>query len=139
MSRHSREDMKRALQLYPKIGPRAASRETGIPANTIIANARRNGIKPRQNERTKKANATNKLKNEQVRLEVSKLAISGSHKALKLIVHRMNTQGHDIPVKDLAVIFGILADKHMSLAQDGVEGHNAVDAWLGHITGGDES
>lgn len=137
MSRHTRENMLRALKIYKNEGPSAASRITGIPKTTIVKNAQRNGIEPKRMERTKAAIETNKLNGELTRVEVSKLAIVGSKKALQLILKRLDSEGHDISLKDVAVIFGILADKHMAMNQDKSTDHNAVDSWLRHVTGGD--
>lgn len=130
--------MKRALQIYVDHGPSEAERQTRIPKATIVANAKRNGLAPKQDKRTQAAIKSNSLKGEQRRTEVSKLAIAGSQKALKLIVHRLNTQGHDIPIRELGTIFGILTDKHIAIsnANRGAETHSAVDAWLENMTGG---
>ena len=132
------EQRAEALRLYQTEGTRAAAKSTGIPSGTIQWWAKIAGL---QTERTSKtAAATEAAASEaaRTRAEAALRAVVLANKLLGILAERVADEHDDIPVKDLAVMFGILADKHRLLTEmDRVdESYSAVDAWLMHITAG---
>lgn len=129
-----------AVELYRTDGTSAASKQTGIPKNTIQDWARKAGVRTVRNKKTEAATKASEIDSAAVRAEVAKLAIDGSRKAALLLLKRLDHDEENINTRDLGTIFGILTDKHVTIsrANEGSEQHNAVDAWLNHITGGVE-
>lgn len=139
-TKYPKETIKQALELYHHEGLAVASKTTKVPKATINAWARKAGVEMKYaNQQTAAAIERNTIAGTNRRAEVSKLAIAGSHKALKLIVSRLEVEGHEMPIKDLGTIFGILVDKHRALSSDGAGAHSAVDDWLTHMGVGSSS
>ena len=126
-----------ALNLYKTHGPRAASKETGIPFSTIQDWARKANIRSDRTTKTYAQVEAAQIDAAKVRALVTTKTISVTETLIEQIADRINDEAEAIPVKDLAVIFGIISDKHRALAamDRNTENNNAVDAWLAHITG----
>lgn len=126
-----------ALRLYEEQGTSAASRLTGIPKNTIQGWAKAAGIRTVRNEKTAAATEAASADAAKTRALVVSQSIALTSKLLNRVNAAIDVE-QEMPAKDLAIIFGIVADKHKVLAgmDKTDETYSAVDAWLNHITGG---
>lgn len=126
-----------ALRLYQEQGPAAASRATSIPKGTIVSWARRQGLQSDGAAKTKAATEAASLDAAKTRALAVGKSITLAGKLLDRLDAAVDVEA-EMPAKDLAVIFGIVADKHKVLAgmDKTDETYSAVDAWLNHITGG---
>lgn len=126
-----------ALRLYETEGPSAASEATGIPKGTISSWAIREGLQTDCNSKTAAATEAASLDAAKTRALVVSKSIALTSKLLNRVNAAVDVE-QEMPAKDLAVIFGIVADKHKVLASmdKADESYSAVDAWLNHITGG---
>lgn len=128
-----------ALYLYQEQGPAAASRATRIPKGTIVSWARRQGLQSDAAAKTKAATEAAAVDAGKIRTQVTTKAIGAVDKMLDTITQRLPNEANDMPLKDLATVLGIVADKYRALAgmDRGNQNNNAVDMWLSHITGAD--
>ncbi len=128
-----------ALRLYQTDGTTAASKATGIPKNTIQGWARKAGLRTVRSAKTKAATEAAAVDAGKIRTQVTTKAIGAVDKMLDTITQRLPNEANDMPLKDLATVLGIVADKYRALAgmDRGNQNNNAVDMWLNHITGTD--
>jgi len=126
-----------ALKLYETDGPTAASEATGINKSTIANWAHRDGLRTDRASKTKAATEAASLDAAKTRALAVGKSITLAGKLLDRLDAAVDVEA-EMPAKDLAVIFGIVADKHRVLASMDKtdETYSAVDAWLNHITGG---
>ena len=106
-----------ALALYETHGPTAVEKQLGIPKNTVAGWAKRSGTRT---VRTAKTNAATDAKVADAKAVRAMLASDGlnvARMATDLIAARLSGDTTDIPVKDLATIYGIFTDKHVVLAK----------------------
>lgn len=132
-----------ALRLYELEGPTAVEKKLGIPKNTVADWARQAGIRTVRNQKTREATEARVLDNKALREAVSSKSISAADKAAGIILTKLQqieASVIDEGLRDIATVFGILADKHKMLTQmdQSSEEHSAVDEWLNHITGGEQ-
>lgn len=134
---YTAEQRAEALQLYKTEGTRAASKATGIPRSTIQSWAKTAGLRTERTSKTAAATEAAASEAARTRAEAALTAIILANKLLGILSERVDDESDDIPVKDLAVMFGILADKHRALAEMDAanDSYAAVDAWLVHLTG----
>lgn len=137
---YTEEQRREALALYETEGTTAASKATGIPKSTIDDWARQAGIRTVRNAKTGAATEAAAVDAASIRQGVASKSISAADKAVSAILDRLDTEAHELPLKDLATVLGILTDKHAVIVRmdAGTESHNAVDAWLDHILGNDQ-
>jgi transposase-like protein len=126
-----------ALRLYEEQGTSAASEATGIPKSTIQSWARSSGLHTVRTAKTAAATEAASADAAKTRALVVSQSIALTSKLLNRVNAAVDVE-QEMPAKDLAVIFGIVADKHKLLAgmDKTDESYSAVDAWLNHITGG---
>lgn len=127
-----------ALALYETDGPTAVQTQLGIPKSTVRKWARLAGRTTTVTARTTAATRATTVNAAQTRAEVSTALITAAQVALAELGRRLETEADQIPTRDLAVILGILVDKHVLLARldHASEDYSAVDAWLHHIMDG---
>jgi len=128
-----------ALNLYETDGTRAASKQTGIPVSTIQSWANKAGIRTVRTEKAHAQVEAASIDAAKIRALVTTKTIGLADTLIDHITTQISRDGDMIPAKDLAVIFGIISDKHRALAalDRNTENNNAVDAWLTAITGQD--
>lgn len=126
-----------ALKLYETEGPTAVEKQLGIPKNTVAGWAKTAGVRTVRSPKTEAATQAASIDAASVRQGVASKSISAADKAVSAILDRLDTEAHELPLKDLATVLGILTDKHAVIVRmdAGTESHNAVDAWLDHILG----
>lgn len=150
------EQREEALRLYEVVGPSEASRETGIPKGTIAAWARRGGVRTSAPQNMREANEAQrenfKARRHAIIADLYDLAESDI-RALKspltyqtimkgpMGVEEVKSPGF-IPAQDKQreyTSLGIALDKATTLESfdAGDQDHNAVDAWLSHVMGGE--
>ena len=129
-----------ALKLYETEGPTAVEKQLGIPKNTVAGWAKAAGVRTVRSPKTEAATQAASIDAASVRQGVASKSISAADKAVSAILNRLDTEAHELPLKDLATVLGILTDKHAVIVRmdAGTESHNAVDAWLNHILGHDQ-
>ncbi len=132
------EQRAEALQLYETQGPKRAAKETGIPRNTITTWAQTAGVSSSRASKTRAASDALSADAARTRAEAALKAIVLADRLLDLLSERIADEAGDIPAKDLAVMFGIVSDKHRLLTEMDAanDSYAAVDAWLLHITAG---
>lgn len=132
------EQKAEALQLYQSEGTRAASKATGIPRSTIQWWAKTAGIRTERTSKTAAATEAAASEAARTRAEAALTAIVLADKLLGILAERIDAEADDIPAKDLAIMFGIMADKHRLLTEMDTanDSYAAVDAWLLHLTKG---
>ena len=132
------EQKAEALQLYKTEGTRAAAKATGIPRGTIQWWAKKAGLRTERTSKTAAATEAAASEAARTRAEAALKAIVLANKVLDILSERIDDESDDIPAKDLAVLFGIMADKHRLLTEmdSASDSYAAVDAWLLHLTGG---
>lgn len=131
------EQKREALHMYEEEGPSAVQKNLGIPKNTVVRWAKTAGVRTVRNPKTEAATQAAAVDAASIRQGVASKSISAADKAVSAILDRLDTEAHDLPLKDLATVLGILTDKHAAIVRmdAGTENHNAVDAWLDHILG----
>lgn len=141
MSAYTTADRAQAVALYREHGPTEAARRTGVPKSTVSRWAKAQGIRTSAvSPRTAAATAASSEQARAVRTEVARLTLDTAEAVLDHLTRRLAVEADTLPLKDLAVIAGILFDKHIALTRvDGnnTDDHNAVDAWLNHIIAGE--
>lgn len=127
-----------ALALYETDGPTAVQDTLGIPKSTVRKWARLAGRHTTVTTRTAAATQAAAASAAQSRAHTADGAISAAQTALSTIQRRLETEADTMPIRELAVVFGILVDKHVMLARldHASEDYSAVDAWLNHIMDG---
>lgn len=132
------EQRAEALQLYETQGPKRAAKETGIPRNTITTWAQTAGVSSSRASKTRAASDALSADAANRRAAAALKAITLADKLLDILSERVADESDDIPVKDLAIMFGIMADKHRLLTEmdTASDSYAAVDAWLLHLTAG---
>lgn len=135
---YTEEQKAEALQLYKTEGTRAAAKATGIPRGTIQWWAKTAGVRTERTSKTAAATEAASSEAARTRAEAALKAIVLADKLLDILSERVADESDDIPVKDLAIMFGIMADKHRLLTEmdTASDSYAAVDAWLLHLTGG---
>jgi transposase-like protein len=134
---YTEEQKAEALQLYKTEGTRAAAKTTGIPRGTIQWWAKTAGVRTERTSKTAAATEAAASEAARTRAEAALKAILLADKLLDILSERVADESDDIPVKDLAIMFGIMADKHRLLTEmdTASDSYAAVDAWLLHLTG----
>lgn len=134
---YTEEQKAEALQLYKTEGTRAAAKATGIPRGTIQWWAKTAGVRTERTSKTAAATEAAASEAARTRAEAALTAVVLADKLLGILSERVADESDDIPVKDLAIMFGIMADKHRLLTEmdTASDSYAAVDAWLLHLTG----
>lgn len=127
-----------ALALYETHGPTAVQQRLGIPKSTVRKWARLAGRATRATARTHAATEAAAANAAHARAQAATATIHAANHAVTVLHRRLTTEAATLPLRDLAIIAGILIDKHVLLARlDQTDGdHATVDAWLAHILGG---
>lgn len=113
LRRYSEEEKNEALALYESDGPTAAYQQLNIPKSTIRTWARTAGARTVRNKKTEDATRAAEVDAAKLRAEASTFAIQGARAAFQKLYERI-TGDDDISFKDLGIIGGILADKHLA-------------------------
>ena len=131
------EEKAEALKLYETEGVSKASRATEIPKSTIRNWARAGGVGTVRNEKMAQAREAADQDSATLRAIAANQTIRVSNIIADAIEERLAIEAHAIDLKELATVYGIFADKHKLFVgmDQGSQDHNAVDAWLNHITG----
>lgn len=111
--RYSEHEKNEALTLYESDGPTAVFQQLGIPKSTIRTWAKAAGTRTVRNEKMIEARAAAEIDAAKLRAEASSFAIQGAQAAFQKLYERITTDD-DISFKDLGIIGGILADKHLA-------------------------
>jgi len=129
-----------ALELYKTDGPTVVYKQLGIPKSTINSWARAAGARTVRNKKTEDATRAVEVDNAKLRAEASAFAVQGAREAFRKL-HERITNDDDISLKDLGIVAGILADKHLAFNQvddDGGAGDaESMLARLAEQIGGD--
>lgn len=152
---YTEDEKDEALRIYEAEGPSAAARETGIPKGTIAAWARRGGVRTSAPQNMREANEAQsenfKARRNRIIADLYGLA-EDSVKLLKepaqyqtILKGAMGVEGPEMPgfvpaqdkQREITAV-GIMLDKALTLESHdaNTEEHNAVDAWLSHVMGG---
>lgn len=140
MNEYTTEQKNRAIAIYREHGPSEASRRTGASTTSIVRWAKAAGVKTTViQSRTAAATAAASVDARALRLKIAGLTLSGAEKVLEIIYRRLDSEADTMPIKDLAIIAGVLVDKHAVLTRmDGNEpDQSAVDAWLDYVLSGE--
>lgn len=116
---YTEEQKHEALELYKTDGPTVVYQQLGIPKSTINSWARAAGARTVRNKKTEEATRAREVDSAKLRAEASSFAIEGARAAFQKLHERITNDEGDISFKDLGIIGGILADKH--LAFNGVD------------------
>ena len=138
-SKYTEEQRAEALKLYEAEGPTAVTEQLGIPKQTVQHWASKAGIRTVRTSKTNAASEAKRADDKAVRAMLASDGLDVARIAADLIKQRLLTEAHDIPVKDLATLYGIFMDKHVVLTKldaDNSESAAAVDQWLSMMTGG---
>lgn len=132
------EAKREALHIFQNEGLAAAARASGATKTSIRRWAKAAGIVTEHSAKTAAATEAAQIDAAALRAATAGKSIKAADLIADLIIERLPIEGRDIPMKDLATVMGILADKHAVLIKmdQGHEEHAAVDAWLEHIMGG---
>lgn len=132
------EEKAEALRVYQDEGLAAAAEFAGVTKTSIRRWAEAAGVVTERSQKTEAATEAAKIDAAAIRAATSGKTIKAADMIADLIIERIPIEGFEIPLKDLATVFGILADKHAGLVRmdQGNEEHSAVDAWLSHVMGG---
>lgn len=154
---YTEDEKAEALRIYQEHGPSAAARETGIPKGTIAAWARRGGVRTSAPQNMREANEA-QSENFKARrhaiitqlydlaeADIAQLKQPGTYQTIMkgpMGVEEVKTPGF-IPAQDKQreyTALGIALDKATTLENfdAGSQDHNAVDAWLAHVMGGND-
>lgn len=135
---YTEDEKAEALRVCADSGLGEAVKATGIPKTTIRNWAKAAGIGTGPSPKTEAATEASRIDAAAIRAATSGKTIKAADMIADLIIERIPAEGREIPMKDLTTVFGILADKHTVLVKmdQGNEEHNAVDAWLSHVMGG---
>lgn len=140
MTTYSTLEKNRAIAVCREHGPTEAAKRTGISKTSIIRWARAAGVRTdNPKSRTAAATAAASADARALRLKVAGMTLEGAERVLAIIYARLDAEAHTMPLKDLAVIAGVLVDKHIALERvDGREPDvSAVDAWLDYVMQGE--
>lgn len=140
MTTYTTLDKNRAIAVCREHGPTEAAKRTGISKTSIIRWARAAGVQTSNpKSRTAAATAAASVDAQALRLKVAGMTLEGAERVLAIIYARLDAEAHTMPLKDLAVIAGVLVDKHVALSK--MDGHDpdvsAVDAWLDYVMQGE--
>jgi len=113
---YTEEQKHEALELYKTDGPTVVYQQLGIPKSTIDSWARAAGVRTVRNKKTEEATRAREVDSARLRAEASSFAIEGARAAFQKLYERI-TADDDISFKDLGIIGGILADKHLAFLQ----------------------
>lgn len=116
---YSDDQKQQALELYENEGPTAVYQQLNIPKSTVRSWARAAGVRTVRNKKTEDATRAREVDAARLRAEASSFAIEGARAAFQKLYERITNDDSDISFKDLGIIGGILADKH--LAFNGVD------------------
>ena len=135
---YSDEAKREALHIFQNEGLAAAARTSGATKTSIRRWAKAAGIVTEHSAKTAAATEAAQIDAAALRAATAGKSIKAADLIADLIIERLPIEGRDIPMKDLATVMGILADKHAVLIKmdQGNEEHSAVDAWLDHVLGG---
>ena len=135
---YSDEAKREALHTFQNEGLAAAARASGATKTSIRRWAKAAGIVTEHSAKTAAATEAAQIDAAALRAATAGKSIKAADLIADLIIERLPIEGRDIPMKDLATVMGILADKHAVLIKmdQGNEEHAAVDAWLEHVMGG---
>ncbi|AZL13758.1 hypothetical protein CXR25_13735 [Brevibacterium aurantiacum] len=139
MSDYTTDQKNRAIAIYREHGPSEASRRTGAAKSTITRWAQAAGVRTTVLSRTAAATAAASVDARALRLKIAGLTLQGAEKVLEIIYRRLDDEADTMPLKDLAIIAGVLVDKHVSLSHlDGEHPDtSAVDSWLDYVMSGE--
>lgn len=137
-SKYTEEQRAEALALYEEQGPSAVQEQLGIPKQTVQHWAKADGIRTVRTSKTNAASEAKQADDKAVRAMIASDGLNVARIAADIIKRRMAVEADDIPLKDLATLYGIFIDKHSVLTKldVGNQDHSAVDKWLDYITGG---
>lgn len=127
-----------ALALYETHGPTAVQEQLGIPKGTVTGWAKANGTRTVRTAKTNAATEAKQADDKALRAMLASDGLNVARVASDLIKARLAGDTTDIPLKDLATIYGIFVDKHAVVTKldVGHQDHSAVDKWLDFMTGG---
>jgi transposase-like protein len=114
---YTQQQKDEALALYETRGPTAVEKQLGIPKNTVAGWARKTGTRTVRTAKTNAATDAKQADDKAVRAMIASDGLNVARMAADLIRERLLTEAHDIPVKDLATLYGIFMDKHVVLAK----------------------
>lgn len=140
MTTYTTLEKNRAIAVCREHGPSEAARRTGISKTSIIRWANAAGVQTSNpKSRTAAATAAASVDARALRLKVAGMTLEGAERVLAIIYARLDAEAHTMPLKDLAVIAGVLVDKHIALERvDGNEPDvSSVDAWLDYVLSGE--
>lgn len=139
MNTYTTEQKNQAIAIYREHGPTEASRRTGIAKSTITRWAQKAGVRTTVLSRTAAATAAASVDARALRLKIAGLTLQGAEKVLEIIYRRLDAEADTMPIKDLAIIAGVLVDKHVALSRlDGNDPDtSSVDAWLDYVLSGE--
>ena len=108
MNTYTPEQREEALRLYEEAGPAEASRQSGVPARTVVRWATRAGLTRRRLEKTSAATEMLTITNAQRREKIrEKLLIRVDE-----LLDRLGLEVGARDVQSLAIAFGVLLDKY---------------------------
>lgn len=140
MSTYSALEKNRAIAVCREHGPTEAAKRTGISKTSIIRWGRAAGVRTdNPKSRTAAATAAASADAMALRLKVAGMTLDGAERVLAIVYARLDAEAHTMPLKDLAIIAGVLVDKHIALEKlEGREADvSAVDAWLDYVMQGE--
>ena len=116
-AKYTPEQRAEALKLYETDGPSAVTARFGIPKGTVAGWAKANGTRTVRTAKTSAATDAAQADAKAVRAMLASDGLNVARLATDLIAARLSGDTTDIPVKDLATIYGIFTDKHVVLAK----------------------
>lgn len=140
MSEYTTDQKNRAIAIYREHGPSEAARRCGVHKSTVTRWAQAAGVKTTVvQSRTAAATEAASVDARALRLKIAGLTLTGAEKVLEIIYRRLDDEADTMPIKDLAIIAGVLVDKHAILSRmDGNEpDQSSVDAWLDYVMSGE--
>ena len=137
-SKYTEAQRAEALEVYESEGPSAVTARFGIPKQTVQHWAKAAGIRTVRTAKTNAASEAKQADDKALRAMLASDGLNVARIASDLIKARLAADTTDIPIKDLATIYGIFVDKHAVVTKldVGHQDHSAVDKWLDFITGG---
>jgi transposase-like protein len=114
---YTEEQKHEALELYKTDGPTVVYQRLGIPKSTINSWARAAGARTVRNKKTEDATRATEVDAAMLRAEASSFAVQGARAAFQKLYERISSDDGEISFKDLGIVAGILADKHLAFIQ----------------------
>lgn len=114
---YTNKQREEALRIYETEGTTAASKQLGIPKNTIQGWARKRGIRTVRTAKTQAATEAVRSDSAKLRALIEARSYELADLASQEMIRRLTKDPGTIEVKDLAPMFGVSVDKGLAISR----------------------